>query len=89
MVNFIYLLLLLLIKFSNAVFYLNVCLTFCSFSWNEWLLMPLLFSDLPRNAQLAITIYDCVGPGERRAVGGTTISLFGKNGVFRRVYFFS
>lgn len=43
-----------------------------------------MFSDLPRNAKLAITIYDCVGPAEMKAVGGTTISLFGKSGVYRR-----
>lgn len=43
-----------------------------------------MFSDLPRNAKLAINIYDCVGPNELKAVGGTTISLFGKYGVFRK-----
>ncbi|CAG5083173.1 Similar to pik3c3: Phosphatidylinositol 3-kinase catalytic subunit type 3 (Xenopus laevis) [Cotesia congregata] len=36
------------------------------------------------DAQLAITIYDCAGPGRQIAVGGTTISLFGKHGVFRQ-----
>lgn len=39
---------------------------------------------MPRDAQLCITIYDCAGPGRQIAVGGTTISLFGKHGVFRQ-----
>ena len=53
------------------------------FSWNEWVTLPVLFSDLPRNAQLALTIYDCIGCSQTQPVGGTTISLFGKHGVFR------
>lgn len=53
-------------------------------NWNEWITLPIMYSDLPRNAKLAITIYDCVGPNEMKAVGGTTISLFGKYGVFRK-----
>jgi Phosphoinositide 3-kinase C2. len=48
-----------------------------------------MFSDLPRNAQLALTIYDAVGPSKIQPVGGTTISLFGKHGVFRQVCFTS
>jgi len=46
--------------------------------------LPVLFSDLPRNAQLALTVYDSVGAGRTKAIGGTTISLFGKHGVFRQ-----
>ncbi|XP_063232536.1 phosphatidylinositol 3-kinase catalytic subunit type 3 [Bacillus rossius redtenbacheri] len=53
-------------------------------NWNEWVTLPVMFSDLPRNAQLALTIYDCVGPSQMQPVGGTTISLFGKHGVFRQ-----
>ncbi|CAG9772619.1 unnamed protein product [Ceutorhynchus assimilis] len=52
-------------------------------NWNEWLHMPLEFCDLPRTAQLAITIYDCAGPNKLMPVGGTTVSLFSKHGVFR------
>lgn len=58
-------------------------------SWNEWVTLPVMFSDLPRNAQLALTIYDTVGPSKIQPVGGTTISLFGKHGVFRQVCFLS
>lgn len=46
--------------------------------------LPVLFSDLPRSAQLALTVYDCIGSCQTRPVGGTTISLFGKHGVFRQ-----
>lgn len=55
------------------------------FSWNEWVTLPHLFSELPRTAMLAITILDCGGAGQMTVIGGTTISLFGKNGVFRQV----
>lgn len=55
------------------------------YSWNEWITLPVFFSDLPRNAILAMTIYDCAGPGKVMIVGGTTISLFGKHGMLRQV----
>lgn len=53
-------------------------------NWNEWLTLPLRFSDLPRNAVLALTIHDCYGPRRSEPIGGTTISFFGKHGVFRQ-----
>ncbi|XP_068908914.1 phosphatidylinositol 3-kinase catalytic subunit type 3 isoform X2 [Tenebrio molitor] len=53
-------------------------------SWNEWLTLPVQFNDLPRTAQLALTIYDCTGPNKLWPVGGTTISLFSKHGLFRQ-----
>ncbi|XP_065092354.1 phosphatidylinositol 3-kinase catalytic subunit type 3-like isoform X2 [Ochlerotatus camptorhynchus] len=54
-------------------------------SWNEWLTLPVLFSDLSRRSVLAITIYDCVWSyNDATIVGGTSISLFGKTGVFRQ-----
>lgn len=62
----------------------NTCFIF---SWNEWLQIPLEFCDLPRTAQLAITIYDCSGPDQLTPVGGTTVSLFSKHGIFREVFF--
>ncbi|KOB76783.1 Phosphatidylinositol 3-kinase, partial [Operophtera brumata] len=46
-----------------------------TYNWNEWITLPVHFSDLPRNATLAMTIYDCAGPGKVMVVGGTTISL--------------
>lgn len=54
-------------------------------SWNEWISLPHLFSELPRTAMLVITILDCAGAGQTNVIGGTTISLFGKDGVFRQV----
>lgn len=56
-------------------------------SWNEWLTLPFSFCELPRNAVLAFTIYDCVGPGKTSIVGGTVISIFGKHGIFREGMF--
>ncbi|XP_051175685.1 phosphatidylinositol 3-kinase catalytic subunit type 3 isoform X2 [Leptopilina boulardi] len=53
-------------------------------NWNQWVTLPISYSDLPRDAQLCITLYDCAGPGQQIPVGGTTISLFGKHGVFRQ-----
>lgn len=47
--------------------------------------LPHLFSELPRTAMLAISILDIAGAGQVTVIGGTTISLFGKNGVFRQV----
>ncbi|XP_058833251.1 phosphatidylinositol 3-kinase catalytic subunit type 3 [Topomyia yanbarensis] len=54
-------------------------------SWNEWLTLPILFSDLSRYSVLAITIFDCAGnQADETIVGGTSISLFGKTGMFRQ-----
>ena len=59
--------------------------------WNEWIKLPLKYSDLPRSAQLCLTVFDCGGSKNkggksnlRTAIGGTTISLFGKKGVLRQ-----
>ncbi|XP_045450197.1 phosphatidylinositol 3-kinase catalytic subunit type 3 [Melitaea cinxia] len=56
-------------------------------NWNEWVTLPVYFSDLPRNAILAMSIYDCAGPAQVLVVGGTTISLFGKHGMLRQGMF--
>lgn len=56
-------------------------------SWNEWIVLPFSFCDLPRTAVLGFTIYDCTGPGQMSIVGGTTISVFGKHGIFREGMF--
>ncbi|XP_011502778.1 PREDICTED: phosphatidylinositol 3-kinase catalytic subunit type 3 [Ceratosolen solmsi marchali] len=53
-------------------------------NWNQWITLPISYADLPRNSQLCITLYDCAGPGRHIPVGGSTISLFGKHGVFRQ-----
>ncbi|OCT98906.1 hypothetical protein XELAEV_18011138mg [Xenopus laevis] len=53
-------------------------------NWNEWLKLPVKYADLPRNAQVSLTIWDVYGPGKAIPVGGTTVSLFGKYGMFRQ-----
>lgn len=50
----------------------------------DWITLPLKYSDLPRDALLAITLYDCIGAAAMKPVGGTTISFFSKHGVFRQ-----
>ncbi|CAB0037128.1 unnamed protein product [Trichogramma brassicae] len=53
-------------------------------NWNQWITLPISYSDLPRTAQLCINLYDCAGPMRKIPVGGSTISLFGKHGIFRQ-----
>jgi phosphatidylinositol 3-kinase len=49
--------------------------------WEEWLTLPLKISDLPRNALLAITVWDIESPLSGDVpVCGATISLFDKYG---------
>ncbi|KAK7481349.1 hypothetical protein BaRGS_00027429, partial [Batillaria attramentaria] len=53
-------------------------------NWNEWLRLPVKFSDLPKTAVLSLTIWDIEGTCKAVPVGGTTITLFGKRGTLRR-----
>ncbi|XP_028821207.1 phosphatidylinositol 3-kinase catalytic subunit type 3 isoform X2 [Denticeps clupeoides] len=53
-------------------------------NWNEWLRLPVKYPDLPQNAQVALTVWDIYGPGRATPVGGTTVTLFGKYGMFRQ-----
>ncbi len=53
-------------------------------NWNEWVILPIRFKDIPRNAKLAFTIYDIYGPQKAVPVGGTTIAIFGKRGCLRK-----
>ncbi|KAF2156722.1 phosphatidylinositol 3-kinase [Myriangium duriaei CBS 260.36] len=59
-------------------------------AWNEWLQLPIDYSTLPSNAQLAITVWDLspTGPegsrGHHIPFGGTTISLFDEDGALRK-----
>jgi phosphatidylinositol 3-kinase len=52
--------------------------------WNEWIIFPVPYSNLPITTQVAITIYEAYGPRHPRAVGGTTFQLFGKNKTIRK-----
>ncbi|KAF6199318.1 hypothetical protein GE061_007344 [Apolygus lucorum] len=53
-------------------------------NWSEWITLPIMYSDLPQNALLTMTVYDCVGPAQMSPVGGTTLPLFGKRKVYRQ-----
>jgi phosphatidylinositol 3-kinase len=58
--------------------------------WNQWLTLPLNYSTLPANAQLAITLWDvspvnASGSDKNHHIpfGGTTIALYDENGTLR------
>nr|XP_002128077.1 phosphatidylinositol 3-kinase catalytic subunit type 3-like [Ciona intestinalis]XP_026691217.1 phosphatidylinositol 3-kinase catalytic subunit type 3-like [Ciona intestinalis] len=53
-------------------------------SWNEWLKLPIRFSELPRHAVATVTVWDTHGPGKPLPVGGSTVPLFGKYGTFKK-----
>ncbi|KAI8788980.1 phosphatidylinositol 3-kinase catalytic subunit type 3 [Biomphalaria glabrata] len=53
-------------------------------NWNEWLSLPIKFSDLPREAIIAFTIWDYYGTEGMVPIGATTISVFGKRGTLRK-----
>ncbi|XP_065885169.1 phosphatidylinositol 3-kinase catalytic subunit type 3-like [Dysidea avara] len=53
-------------------------------NWNEWVTLPIQYKDLPRDAMLAMTVYDVYGPRKAIPVGGTVVSVFGKHGCVRR-----
>ena len=58
-------------------FYLYSC-SWCS--WNEWLTLPVKFSDLPRNGIVAFTVWDIEGTFKAVPVGGSSIRIFSKRG---------
>ncbi|CBX97228.1 hypothetical protein IAQ61_007358 [Plenodomus lingam] len=58
--------------------------------WNEWLQLPVTYSNLPASAQLAITVWD-LSPAEDNdsdlhavPFGGTTISLFDNDNTLQK-----
>jgi phosphatidylinositol 3-kinase len=58
--------------------------------WNEWLPLPVTYSNLPASAQLAITVWD-LSPAEDTETnlhavpfGGTTIPLFDKDNTLQK-----
>jgi phosphatidylinositol 3-kinase len=46
--------------------------------WNEWLTLPIKYSELPLDAQLAITIWDFGIHADREPYGGTAVRIFDK-----------
>ncbi|KAF9917734.1 Phosphatidylinositol (PI) 3-kinase [Lobosporangium transversale] len=53
------------------------------FTWNEWIVLPIKYKDLPLNAQLAFTVWDAASPRKVVAVGGSTLRLFGPFNIIR------
>lgn len=47
-------------------------------SWNEWIVIPVKYRDLPLGSQLAFTVWDAYAPRKAIPIGGTTFPLFGK-----------
>lgn len=47
-------------------------------SWNEWITLPLAYSFIPLDTQLAITVWSCTAPRKHVAIAGSTFALFGK-----------
>ena len=46
--------------------------------WNEWIVLPIRYCDLPLSAQVTFTVWDIAGPRAAMPVGGSTFRLFGK-----------
>ncbi|KAF8515401.1 atypical/PIKK/PI3K protein kinase [Hysterangium stoloniferum] len=55
-----------------------------SYTWNEWIILPIKYCDLPLTSQIAITVWDIEGPRQAAPVGGSTFRLFGKKCTLRR-----
>ena len=51
--------------------------------WNEWLKLPVKYSDLSRDATLHLSLFDCVG-GRRQKLASGDIVLFGKRGIYKQ-----
>ncbi|OCK82959.1 phosphatidylinositol 3-kinase-like protein [Lepidopterella palustris CBS 459.81] len=58
--------------------------------WNEWLTLPITYSNLPLSSQLAITVWDlsptCGEDSKLHSIpfGGTTIPLFDKDNTLQK-----
>uniref|UniRef100_A0A3Q3JRV4 Phosphatidylinositol 3-kinase catalytic subunit type 3 n=1 Tax=Monopterus albus TaxID=43700 RepID=A0A3Q3JRV4_MONAL len=63
---------------------LPVRTSYKAFSTPGGLGLPVKYPDLPQSAQVALTVWDIYGPGRAVPVGGTTVTLFGKYGMFRQ-----
>ncbi|KIY68853.1 atypical PIKK PI3K protein kinase, partial [Cylindrobasidium torrendii FP15055 ss-10] len=55
-----------------------------SYTWNEWITLPIRYCDLPMNAQITFTVWDIAGPRNAVPVGGSTFRMFGKKWTLRR-----
>ncbi|TPX42182.1 hypothetical protein SeLEV6574_g05723 [Synchytrium endobioticum] len=48
-------------------------------TWNEWIVLPIAYCDLPVTSVLTFTIWNVYKPRQPSVVGGATFSLFGRN----------
>ncbi|KAF6754471.1 atypical/PIKK/PI3K protein kinase [Ephemerocybe angulata] len=55
-----------------------------SYTWNEWITLPIRYCDLPLSSQITFTVWDIAGPRAAMPVGGSTLRLFGKKWNLRR-----
>ncbi|CAK5265470.1 unnamed protein product [Mycena citricolor] len=55
-----------------------------SYTWNEWITLPVRYCDLPLGAQIVFTVWDIAGPRAAIPVGGSTFRMFGKKWTLRR-----
>lgn len=53
-------------------------------NWNEWLELPIKYSELARDCLLTLTIHHIHHSHQHLIIGGTSISLFSKTGVYRQ-----
>lgn len=52
--------------------------------WNEWMVFPIMYSDLPLSTVICITIWTCHSPRRSVPLGSTSFSLFGKNKTMKK-----
>ncbi|KAN0128791.1 Protein kinase-like domain containing protein [Lactarius tabidus] len=55
-----------------------------TYTWNEWITLPIRYCDLPLSSQITFTVWDIAGPRAAVPVGGTTFRLFSKKWTLRR-----
>ncbi|KAF8968035.1 kinase-like domain-containing protein [Flammula alnicola] len=55
-----------------------------TYTWNEWVTLPIRYCDLPLSSQITFTVWDIGGPRAAIPVGGSTFRLFGKKWTLRR-----
>ncbi|KAF8896526.1 putative atypical/PIKK/PI3K protein kinase [Infundibulicybe gibba] len=55
-----------------------------TYTWNEWITLPIRYCDLPLSSQVTFTVWDIAGPRAAVPVGGSTFRMFGKKWTLRR-----
>eukprot|EP00727_Mastigamoeba_balamuthi_P005824 m51a1_g1861 putative phosphatidylinositol 3-kinase (838) ;mRNA; r:628565-632039 len=52
--------------------------------WDEYVVLPIKYRDLPLGAYLVFTVWDVAGPREALALGAASVSLFGRHRTLRK-----